>query len=102
MSTSECLCLLHPTPDTRHECAFGSWEVQCGRRARGIWILNRVEDDDSGVEDGGNGAEDDGGAVLGCALLSPTYRPGSYVIPGPELRHPRPRSGIQMSASECF
>ena len=68
-----------------------------------------VEDDDSGVEDGGSGAEDDvwgvaddGGAVLGCALLSPTYRPGSYVIPGPELRHPRLRSGIQMSASECF
>ena len=88
-----------------------------------MWILNRVEDDGGAVEDDEVGplrmtivesrmaiVESRMAVVeprmmfgelrmmvglLGCALLSPTYRPGSYVISGPELRHPRPRSGIQ-------
>ena len=33
--------------------------------------------------------------LLGCALLSPTYRPGSYVIPDPDR-------GSSVSVSECF
>ena len=73
MSDSECLCLLRLTPDARHAKAFGSCEVQCGCKARGMWILNRVEDDGRGVED-----------------AAP-----HYVIPDPDR-------GSSVSDSECF
>ena len=57
---SECLCFLRPAsdarlltskPDIRHACAVDFCGVQCGCKARGMWILNRVEDDGGAVED---------------------------------------------------
>ncbi|MBQ0760497.1 MAG: hypothetical protein KBT72_12645 [Zhongshania sp.] len=65
---------------------------------RGIWILNQVEDDDVGkcADDDVRKCEEDD--VRTCA----DEGVGKCAGEGATLRHPRPRSGIQVSAANAF
>jgi hypothetical protein len=74
MSDSECLCLL-PSTALNQAC--------------GIWILNRVENDNSVLWMPSYVVDDDGSGYTEVAMHS-------------KPRHTRPRSGIQMSTANAF
>jgi hypothetical protein len=60
MSDSECLCLLPST---------------ALNQARGIWILNRVEGDNSGLWVPSNGLDDDGNGLRIFAYYEHRFSP---------------------------
>ncbi len=78
--------------------------------ARGLWILNRVEDDGVVVRMPSGGGQEEWWSPLRmtsefvdhCPWCLENDRTLSRHPRPSALRHPRPRSGIQLSESECL
>ena len=79
-------------------------------RVGGLWILNRVEDDGVVVRMPSGGGQEEWWSPLRmtsefvdhCLWSLEDDRTISRHPRPSALRHPRPRSGIQMSESECL
>ena len=71
-------------------------------RVRGLWILNRVEDDGVVVRMPSGGGQEEWWSPLRMTSEFVDHCPWGLEDDRTLSRHSRPRSGIQLSESECL